>query len=72
MDKKMQYSYRKLRGRITEVFGTQEKFAKALKISKNSVSKKLTGKTEFSQSDVEQWAEFLNIQRCDYGEFFYT
>lgn len=68
----MQYAYRKLRGRITEVFGTQAAFALALGISKNSVSKKLTGKTEFSQSDVERWAELLHINRCEYGEFFYT
>lgn len=68
----MQYAYRKLRGRITEVFGTQAAFALALGISKISVSKKLNGKTEFSQSDVEQWAELLHINRCEYGEFFYT
>lgn len=68
----MKYSYRKLRGRITEFFGTQEAFAKAINLSKNSVSKKLTGKTEFSQSDVELWAKVLSIERCDYGEFFYT
>lgn len=68
----MRYEYRKLRGRITEIFGTQAAFALALGLSKNSVSKKLTGKTEFSQSDVEQWAKLLNIQRSDYGEFFYA
>lgn len=68
----MRYKYRKLRGRITEFFGTQAAFALALGLSKNSVSKKLTGKTEFSQSDVEQWAKLLNIQRSEYGEFFYA
>lgn len=67
----MQYAYRKLRGRITEVFGTQAAFALALGISKNSVSKKLTGKTEFSQSDVERWAELLHINRYEFGKFFY-
>lgn len=67
----MQYAYRKLKGRIKEVFGTQAAFAVALGISKNSVSKKLTRKTEFSQSDVERWAELLHINRCEYGEFFY-
>lgn len=67
----MQYAYKKLKGRITEVFGTQANFAEAVGISKNSVSKKLTGKTEFSQSDVERWAKLLHIDRCEYGEFFY-
>lgn len=68
----MRYSYRKLRGRITEVFGSQAAFAKAIGLSKISVSKKLTCKTEFSQSDVERWSKLLNIKRSEYGEFFYT
>lgn len=67
----MTYSYRKLKGRITELYGTQAAFSKALGLSVNSVSKKLTGKTEFCQSDVEAWAKLLNIGRKDYGEFFY-
>lgn len=67
----MLYSYRKLKGRITELYGTQAAFSKAIRLSVNSVSKKLTGKTEFSQSDVEVWAHLLNIEKKDYGEFFY-
>lgn len=68
----MQYGYKKLKGKITEVFGTQAEFAYAIGLSTNTVCKKLGGKTEFSQSDVEQWAKLLSIDRCDYGEFFYT
>lgn len=68
----MPYGYKKLKERITEVFGTQVRFAKAICRSKNSVSNKLNGKTEISQSDVEQWAKVLNIERCEYGDFFYT
>lgn len=68
----MQYSYKKLRGRIVEVFGTQKDFAATLGTSKNNVSKKLTGKSKFSQSDVERWSGLLGIDRKDYGEFFYA
>lgn len=68
----MQYTYRKLKGRITEVFGNQAAFAIALGLSKISVSHKLTGKSGFSQEDVERWANLLGIQRSEYGEFFYT
>lgn len=68
----MQYAYRKLRGRITEIFGTQAAFSEAVGLSKNSVSKKLLGKTEFAQSDIEQWAKLLSIQKNEYGEFFFT
>lgn len=67
----MQYAYKKLRGRIKEVFGTQKAFAAALGVSQNCVTKKLMCKWEFSQSDVERWAKFLNIDRQEYGEFFY-
>ena len=45
----MPYTYNKLKGRITELYGTQGNFAKKVGISKNSMSKKLTCKTEFSQ-----------------------
>ena len=37
----MPYKYNKLRGRIVEIFGTHEKFAKRLGISKNSLQKPL-------------------------------
>lgn len=68
----MAYSYSKLKGRIVERYGTQTNLAKKIGISKNSMSKKLTGKTEFSQSDIEQWAELLEIDRKDYWEYFFT
>ncbi|MEZ3474893.1 MAG: DUF739 family protein [Lachnospiraceae bacterium] len=66
------YLYSKLKGRIVERYGTQANFARKIGISKNSISKKLTGKTEFSQSDIEQWAELLQIEKKDYGEYFFT
>lgn len=68
----MKYEYRKLRGRIKEIFGTQAEFARALNLSRNSVSGKLVGRTEFSQSDVEYWAKLLGIDRAEYGLYFYT
>lgn len=66
------YSYSKLKGRITERYGTQVNFAKKLGISKNSMSKKLTGKTEFSQSDIEKWSELLGIGKGEYEEYFFA
>lgn len=68
----MQYAYRKLRGRITEIFGSQAAFADAVGLSRNSVSKKLTGKTEFTQSEIERWAKLLGIKREEYVEYFFT
>ena len=39
----MSYSYNKLKGKIVELYGTQGNLAKKIGISKNSMSKKLTG-----------------------------
>lgn len=67
----MPYSYDKLRGRIIEKFGTQEKFADVLGISKTSLSKKMTGKTGFSQADMIKWGKLLDINACSYGDYFF-
>ncbi len=68
----MPYSYRKLRGKIIEVFGSQENFAKKLGISKNSLSKKLNCKSGFSQTDITKWSELLSIHSSEYGAYFFT
>lgn len=68
----MPYTYSKLKGRITELYGTQGNFAKKVGISKNSMSKKLTCKTEFSQKDIIQWSVLLNLNKDEYGEYFFT
>lgn len=66
------YSYAKLRGRIIEKYGNQEKFANRLGISTNSLSKKMTGKTGFSQKDISIWADLLDIDKSDFGEYFFA
>lgn len=64
--------YKKLRHRISELFLTQTAFATAIGLSKNTVTSKLRGKSEFSQSDIERWASLLKIDRKDFGEYFFT
>ena len=68
----MPYKYRKLRGRIIEIYESQEKFAEILGISRNSLSKKLNCKSGFSQADITKWAELLSIESSQYGEYFFT
>ena len=46
--------FAKLRGRITEKFGSESRFAEALGVSLISVSKKLTGRAGFSKKDIER------------------
>lgn len=68
----MPYTYNKLRGRIVEMFGTQEKFADELGISKNSLSLKMNGKTGFSQADIRKWSKLLHIEDSEIGAYFFT
>ncbi len=69
---KQTYEYRRLKCLIKIRFGTQAKFAKKIGLSNNSVSNKLTCKTQFSQSDIELWASALDIEKSDYGVCFFT
>ena len=48
----MAFDYSKLRGKIKEVFGTQDKFAKALGISRATLSLKLNNISEFTQQEM--------------------
>lgn len=68
----MQYSYAKLRGKIVEKFGSQAKFAEALGISTVAMSNKMNCKAGFSQSDMIQWGEKLEIATKDFGEYFFA
>lgn len=67
----MAYKYDKLRGRIIEMFGSQDKFADKLGKSRVSVSKKMNGKSGFSQKDILEWSELLNINNNEYGAYFF-
>lgn len=68
----MPYTYNKLRGRIVEKYGSQSAFADKLGRSQVSVSRKLQCKTEFSQEDMNVWAELLDIDLSEYGAYFFT
>lgn len=68
----MKYEYRKLRGRIIEKYETIDNFSKKLPISSVSVSKKLNGHTEFSQSDIEEWSDLLDINIEEAGIYFFA
>ena len=68
----MNYKYNKLRGRIIEKYGTQKNFAEAIGLSTNSISKKMTGKSGFSQKDIESWSEKLEIAQAENWEYFFA
>lgn len=69
----MAFDYSKLKGRITEKFGTQKAFAEALVLSQNSMTNKLKGNTPITTDDIRKWSkpEFLDIDADKIGEYFF-
>lgn len=68
----MSYTYSKLRGRIVEKYRTQENFAQEVGLTKNALSRKMTGKTQISQTDIEKWMVLLDIDKDAIGDYFFT
>ena len=68
----MKWNYAKLRGRIKEIFGTQEAFAKAIGISSVSLSQRLNNVLEFTQEEIFNSCEVLKIPLTDMMSYFFT
>lgn len=66
------YDYSKLRGKIKEVFCTQDDFADQLGIGRVSLSKRLTNKLEFSQSEIKKACDLLDIPPDEVSKYFFT
>lgn len=69
---KIIYDYSKLCGKITEVCGTQEVFAKRIGLSDRSVTYKINNQRDFKQSDIEASIEVLGILREEIPLYFLT
>ena len=65
-------SYRKLKGKITEVFELQENFAKALEIDPSSLSAKLNNKSPWKREEIEKSCELLGIPIEEVYLYFFT
>mgnify|MGYP002511210807 CR=1 FL=1 len=68
----MNCDYRKLRGRIKEKYETQNNFAEKLGIGRVSLSAKLTGRNDFSQSEIYKSSKLLEIEEEDISKYFFT
>jgi hypothetical protein len=66
------YDYRKLLGKVTEKFGKQYVFAKAIGWSERTCSKKLTGQIEWRQSEILKACELLDIADDEIATYFFT
>lgn len=61
-----------LKGRIVQKYGTQGKFAKALGKTEQTVTAKLNGRSQFSQDDIVDWCNALDIDGPSIGEYFFA
>lgn len=63
--------YRKLRGKIIEIFGTQGRFALELGVSENTLSDKLNCKRDFTSKQMIKACELLDISLTEMSEYFF-
>lgn len=68
----MTYSYNKLKGRIVEKYDSFSAFADALGITRQAVSQKLNNERKFTQDDISEWADKLDIADTEIGVYFFT
>lgn len=68
----MSFDYSKLRGKIKEVFGTQDNFAKALGIGRVSLSQRLNNYLDFSQEEIDKAYKLLNLSKEEIPKYFFT
>lgn len=68
----MVFDYQKLRGRITERYGSQTKFAKAFDVSKNTFSQKMNNKVRFTSDDIMKISDMLEIPKEQIGIYFFS
>ena len=68
----MPYNYSKLVGKITEVFGTQLRFAEAMGLSERTISLKLNSKVEWKQREMSKACGLLGISVMDIPAYFFT
>lgn len=68
----MDIKYPKLRGRIIEKYGNMKNFSERIGISETTMSLKMTGKRGFTQKNIFDWADALDIDLSEVGDYFYA
>lgn len=68
----VKFDYRKLRGKIREVYETQDKFAEKLGIGRVSLSQRLNNLLDFSQREIMMSCVLLGIPIDESYLYFFT
>jgi transcriptional regulator with XRE-family HTH domain len=64
--------YGKLLGRMREFGLTQKSVASAIGISRQQLNNKLNGRSPFSQRDIKEICNLLEIPLSNVGTYFFT
>lgn len=67
----MKFDYSKLNGRITEIFNSRKKFAKAMKLSERSISLKLNNQRYWKNNEITIACDLLRIPDNQIGDYFF-
>lgn len=66
------YDYRKLSGKITEVFGSQRKYAQFMGWAERTASEKLNSHTDYKQSEILKTIDALGLDLSDIPVYFFS
>ena len=64
--------FAKLRGAIRERYATEYEFARHVGMTRDTLGRKLNGKSEFTLPEMEQILEALAIPKRDVYDYFFT
>lgn len=67
----MAYDYKKLAGRIVEIFGTQGKFAEAMHKSERTISLKMNNRIDWTQEEMVLASDVLNFPLSEIPDYFF-
>ena len=65
-------SYGKLKGKIREVYGTQQAFSDAIGLSVVAVNQRLNGKVQWKTPEIAKACEALHIPLTAAWQYFFT
>lgn len=65
------FNYDRLRNRIKEILGTQDRFAKEIGLGRVSVSQSLNNQREFSAGEMLKAAQVLQFPTAEIPAYFF-
>lgn len=71
-EKRQEFDYSKLKGRIIEKCGSLSNFAEEFGASRSIVSLKINNKMMFTPDDIIKVSDLLEIDKTEIGVYFFT